>query len=394
MEDMMKNYVGIFIFALFLTGNLWAQSTPIPPEMARAKGQYFEILSDGDVVAAAALVKELELRMGEYNRLFHFDPSSLTVPLQVRAFSNKTSYDAYVSARLGRTRDGAVYLHYNQVERRELIIHRGSPEESRMLAHQAFIQYLRAFIPNPPAWMREGFAIYFNTLGFDGKTGELTYEENLAWLETVKTLGNAAPSIPTVLLADAEGIPENFQSVSWALVSFLLNSGRENYFRALTEAFMVLSPSASAADNGDAVMKRLSLWVDPDTLTADYRAYLISRKTFSELIEAGQKAYGAKDPVNAELNFLNALNQRPAHYAPYYYLGLLAYEERNYDMAEQYYRSALQYGADSALVRYALGLNAASAGRTADAIEYLEQAAAASPERYRSRVESLIRRLR
>jgi tetratricopeptide (TPR) repeat protein len=263
-----------------------------------------------------------------------------------------------------------------------------------MLAHQAFIQYFRAFIPNPPAWMRDGFAIYFNTLGFDGKSGELHYEENLAWLETVKNLGDRAPSLQAVLLADSGGIPENFQSVSWALVSFLLNSGGENYFRALTETFMVLSPAASAAANGEAAMKRLSLWVDPETFTADYRAYLISRKTFAELIEAGQKAYGSKDPVSAELNFINALNLRPAHYAPYYYLGLLAYEERNYDMAEQYYRSALQYGADPALVRYALGLNAASAGRTVEAIDYLEQAAAASPERYRSRVESLIRRLR
>jgi hypothetical protein len=390
----MKKYKGLFVSVLFLAGNLWAQGTPVPPEMARVQGQYYEILSEGDVVDTAALVKELELRMGEYNRLFHFDPSLITVPLHVRVFRNKANYDAYVSARLGRTRDGAVYLHYNQVERRELIIHRGSPEEARMLANQAFIQYFRALISNPPAWMREGFAIYFNTLGFDHKSGELKYEENLAWLETVKNLGNRAPSLQAVLLADAEGIPENFQSVSWALVSFLLNSGRENYFRALTETFMVLSPAASAAANGDAVMKRLSLWVDPDTLTADYRAYLVSRKTFAELIEAGQKAYGSKDPVTAELNFINALNQRPTHYAPYYYLGLLAYEERNYDMAEQYYRSAIQYGADPALVRYALGLNAASAGRTAEAIEHLEQAAAASPERYRSRVESLIRRLR
>jgi tetratricopeptide (TPR) repeat protein len=394
MEDVMKKYTGICVFAFFLAANLWAQNSPASPETARVKGQYYEILSEGDVVDAAALVKELELRMGEYNRLFHFDPSLISAPLQVRVFRNKAGYDAYVSARLGRTRDGAVYLHYNQAERRELIVHRGSPEEGRLLSHQAFIQYLRAFIPNPPAWMREGFAIYFNTLGFDAQRGELQYEENLAWLETVKSLGNQAPSLRSVLLADAEGIPDHFQSVSWALVSFLLNSGGETYFRALTEAFMVLSPTASATENGDAVMKRLSLWVDPDTLSADYRAYLISRKTFAELLEAGQRAYGAKDPVSAELNFISALNQRPAHYAPYYYLGLLAYEERNYDMAEQYYRSAIQYGADPALVRYALGLNAASAGRTVEAIDYLEQAAAASPERYRTRVESLIRRLR
>ncbi|MDR2403486.1 MAG: hypothetical protein LBD78_05605 [Spirochaetaceae bacterium] len=386
--------------------------SPIP-EIAELKDFYYHVISDGGSADAAALVQELELRFNVFNRLFRFDPAILSSPLRVRAFKDKAAYDAYISARLGKTWDGAVYLHYNQRERRELVIHRGSPEEGRTLSYQAFIQFLRGFIPNPPAWIREGFAVYFSTLGWKPQNaglpssgpaeplperpvqgfGQLTYEENLVWLDTVKNLGDAAPAPEAVFLADLQGIlPDHFQAMAWSLVSFFLNSGNEDYFRTLTELFMVLSETAGARENAEAVFRRIQRH-DPAVFEGDYKAYLASRRTFTELIREGQNAYALKDSLTAEQRFIDALNLKPAHYAPYYYLGLLEYEQQNYDLAENYYRSALQYGADEALVRYALGLNAYSAGRNVEARGYLEQAAAQSPERYRQKVDDLIKGL-
>jgi tetratricopeptide (TPR) repeat protein len=438
----MKKPLGILCVSLVLAGTLAAQtvkpgaaealppgfqdtsrSPAVPqenppgsgpvPETAELKDFYYHLISDGGSADAAALVQELELRFNVFNRLFRFDPAALASPLRVRAFKDKAAYDAYVSARLGRTREGAVYLHYNQRERRELVIHRGSPEEGRMLSYQAFIQFLRGFIPNPPAWIREGFAVYFSTLAWKPLNagspssvppdsppdvppqgpGELVYEENLVWLDTVKSLGDAAPAPEAVFLADLqESLPEHFQAAAWSLASFFLNSGNEDYFRTLTELFMVLSETAGSRENAEAVFRRIQRH-DPAILAGDYRAYLASRKTFTELIREGQNAYALRDPAGAEQCFIDALNLKPAHYAPYYYLGLLAYEQQNYNLAENYYRSALQYGADEALVRYALGLNAYSAGRTAEARGYLEQAAAKSPERYRQKAGDLIKRL-
>jgi tetratricopeptide (TPR) repeat protein len=319
----------------------------------------------------------------------------LTSPLKVRAFSSKEAYDSYVISKLGSTRDGTVYLHYNQSDRRELVIHRNSQEEQRMLPHQAFIQFLRAFIPYPPTWMREGFAIYNNTIKFDKTTRDLRYEENLAWLETVKNLGNGVPSLEATFLADVNGQPDYFQPLSWAVVSFFLNTGGNGeYFRSLTESFMLLSDNRSASDNSLAVLERLKRWTELPVMTKDFRAYIDSRKTFAELVDAGQRAYAQKDLVNAESFFLGALYQKPTHYAPYYYLGLLAYENKNYDLADRYYRSALQYGADQALVNYALGINAATAGKNAEAIIYLQTAAQLSPERYKEKADSIIIRLK
>jgi tetratricopeptide (TPR) repeat protein len=382
-----KPLLGI-VLALGLGAALPAQETG---RAAPVRSEHYAVISDGG--DGAAVSREMESRFAVYNRLFRFDPAAGSLPLLVRVYRNKTSYDAYISGRLGGTRPGAVYLHYRQSDRRELVINRGSPEEGKMVPYQAFIQFLRTFVPNPPSWMREGFAIYFSTLTVT-EDGEPAYEENLSWLDTVKGLGEKAFSPEAILLADQRGFPQDFQSLSWALVSFFLGSGREEYFRTMTESFLLLSSTATAAENSETLMKRISLWNPPDTLSGDFRNYLASRKTFTELIEEGQRAYALRDPIGAELAFLGALDQKPAHYAPYYYLGLLAYEEGAVEMAEQYYLSALRYGADEALVFYALGVNAAAAGKTGDAIDYLRRAAAASPERYREKSDSLIQRLR
>jgi tetratricopeptide (TPR) repeat protein len=389
----MKKILNALVFSAVLFGSLYAQEgTGL--ETAELVRGYYRVFSQRGQADAELLAQEMEQRFNEYNRLFRFDGQKLQSPLVVRAFENREAYNAYVSSRLGRTREGAVYLHYNQRERRELVILRGSSEEAWMLAHQAFIQFFRAFIPSPPSWMQEGFAIYFNTLGFDHAARKLTYEENLSWLEPVKNLGQSLPPPESLFLADVRGIPENFQGLSWALVSFFLNGGNQEYFRTLIETFLLLSDSASAAVNSERVMQRIAHWIDISAFQNEYRNYLTGRKTFKQLIDEGQAAYAAKDYSRAEEFFLQALNQRPGQHISYYYLGLLAFERKSHERAEEYYRLALQYGAEGALLHYALGINAAEAGRAAEAINYLQEAARLSPQRYKERVDNLISRLK
>jgi tetratricopeptide (TPR) repeat protein len=373
------------------------------PKTITLRGQYYTVTSDGGQEDAELLLSEFEQRLKVYNQLFHFDPDAITGPLQVRSIQDAGEYDSHVRTQLGQVPAEAVYIHYNQGNKRELVIHRGGTAEGvadprSVVPYQAFIQYLRAFIPHPPAWIREGFAIFFNGLIFDPDTKQLRFEENLAWLDTVKILGNHTPELQALLLSDTEeyssGMNENFQPLAWALASFFLNSGDENYFRSLGEIFMTLSPNTQAEENSRAAVKRLLLWTDFETLTTDYRDYLASRRTFAELIGAGQKAYAAGDRDTAELLFREALTQRPEDGVPYYYLGIMAFEDKKFDRAESFYNSALKYGTDSALVRYALGINTLAAGHTADALRWLEQAAAEAPDRYGEKVGKLLGQLR
>lgn len=374
-------------------------------EAAVAVGERYEVRSQLGEDDARMLARELDLRFAAYDMLFRFDPSVLSGKLKVRAFKDKEAYDSYLKAALGDTREEAVYLHYGSDgrggpdNRSELVLLRdGAHPTGKIFAHQAFIQYLRTFIPNPPAWIREGFASYFEGLGYDAKKDELTYEENLAWLETVKSWGKTGPSLSSVMLADVQGEETidrtKLSGASWALASFLLNGEGEGYRRTLYEIFMLLDPASSAADNARRVAERAAAWINPETAKKDIEAYLALRKSFPELIEDGRAAYAAKQVDKAEQLFLSAAETRPTHYAPHYYLGLLAYERKDYALAENYYRTAEQLGADAALVNYALGVNAAADGRKADAIGFLEKAKAAAPARYAAKADELIARLK
>ncbi|MDR1636176.1 MAG: hypothetical protein LBR93_02455 [Treponema sp.] len=365
----------------------------------QVSNQRYEVVSGtGEAEASAdrgeldALAREMESRFSVYTQLFRFDPARLDAPLKVRIIKDTEAYNSYISFRIGGTRPGAVYIHYQDAGRRELVINRGGAEESRALPYQAFVQYLRAFVPSPPSWLREGFAIYFTTLVYS-PAEDLKYSENLSWLEAAKNAGNSLPPLESILLADQGGEPENFRALSWALVSFFLNSGNENYFRSLIESFMLLSPAADAAQNSRIVRDHLGRWGDLARMRTDFLSYLDSRKTFLEFMTDGEAAYAAKDAFTAEYSFMSAMNQKPEHYAPYYYLGLLAYENGSHDQAEQYYRQSIENGADRALVLYALGINAIAAGKNGEALTFLRQAAELSPERYRAKADDLIKKL-
>ncbi|GHT67180.1 hypothetical protein FACS1894110_12180 [Spirochaetia bacterium] len=381
----MKNFFKLLFFIMLIGYG--------PGRPATAAAQHYKVIvADGSGNEGTLIARELESRFEAYNKLFRFSSALLENPLKVQVFLNTDSYDEYVSAHLGETKQGAVYIHYNQKEKRELVINRGSADESKALPYQAFIQYLRAFVPNPPLWMREGFAIYFSALNFSPE-GEMVYEENPAWLGTVKALGSNAPPLEAILRAGSGGT-QSWAALSWAAASFFMDSGNGDYLRSLEESFMLLSDTATAAENTGKTANRIFQWSGAETMNQDFLSWLASRKTFAELMEEGQRAYAGKDPSTAELVFYRALDQRPGHYAPYYYLGLLAYENNEFNLAEQFYLSSREYGADEALVSYALGVNAAAAGRSKDAIDFLRQAAEAAPEKYKAKADDLISRLR
>jgi tetratricopeptide (TPR) repeat protein len=379
-----------FSTAVLLTGLIYFSTGVFAQTPEPLRTSHYAVYAE-DREAGKQIAGDLEGRFDVYNRLFRFDPEMLEAPLRVRLIPDPEAYRAYVSERLGEGRPGAVYLHYSGAERRELVIQ--TPAEA--LPYQAFIQYLRAFIPHPPSWIQEGFALYFNTVTISA-AGELGYVENLSWLEKTKNM--TLPPAESILLADSGIIAapfprEDFPALSWALVSFFLNSGNEDYFRSLLESFMLLSPESSAAENSLVVAERIKTWNGFENLTRDMGTYLASRKTFAELMEEGRATYAAGDYMTATYLFSDALDLRPGHYAPYYYLGMIYYGNGSWYWAEEYYNQSLERGADKALVHYALGLNAAAAGLIEKAAALLRDAAEEDPGRYREKADALLKTL-
>lgn len=392
----MKRSIAMTALVLTVCAFAWAQV----PTMEGASSTRYTVWSDAGKNDAAALASTLDGLFSIYNEYFRFDETQLKAPLTVRKFSRKTGFDAYLTQVLGQSKDDFVYLHYPTADRSELVIFvkESGEDYAASLAHQAFVQYLKAFIPEPPLWIREGFAVYFEKAGRDPVSGLIGYQENQAWLETTKLLKTQGRlySVDEIMLLsakDAQAGLDVFYPQSWAMIAFFLNSSDRRYNRFIWDAIGILKPEATLEQNQGAVYNFFLRWHSAKAADSDFLAYLDSQKTFAELVSAGVRSYGDKDLETAGKVFAQALVKNSSSYIPPYYLGLIAYARNDHVLAEEYYKKALQLGSDEPITNYALGINAFASRRFDEARNYLGKAAAGNSGRYEQKVRAILDRI-
>ncbi len=366
------------------------------------ESEHYRVMSQVSVNQAARTASKLEAMLELYNSYFHFDLDQLDAKLQVRVFESKSGFDSYLNRVIGETRDDFIYLHYNDLARSELVAyHMEGDEFDFALTHQNFVQYMRAFIANPPLWLREGFAVFFEQSEYDDNFETVVYRENLAWLGRLKSLvGGEAEASPIpvedMLTIDVETARDNinvFYPQAWGMVSFLVNADSRDINRILWDAISALHPSASMEENARRINQQALRWVDPDAVVERFVSYVQERKSFKGLVEEGMNLYAEGQAETAEEHFVKATTLRDDNYIPFYYLGLINYDKGNYDLAEFYYGEALDRGAGQALTYYAMGVNAFAANRLEDASGYLRQVTEAGDTEYREDAEELLARL-
>jgi len=387
--------------ALFLAAILFAASSLASAQSAEgaAESDHYVVLSELGQDRASALSRHLEALFGLYEGLIRYDPAGLKAKLNVREFKDRSGFDAYLEGIVGQSRDEFVYLHYQRPERCELLVFaKPEPDYSASLAHQGFVQFLKAFVPNPPLWMREGIAIAFESALWDDRTGKLSFPENLTWLESAKSLKDRNLFLPLRrLLAigqeEARAELDVFYPEAWAFVSFLQNSGESGYSRLLWDSIASMRRDAALDENQGAVAHLVDAWYGADAAEKAFWAYLAARKSFPELVALGVRGYADKAWVDAAAAFKAAQSLNASSYVPEYYLGLIAYARSDFLGAEGHYRRALQLGCESGIANYALGVNAFAQNRFEDAKTFLKTARDASPERYGEKVDSLVAKI-
>jgi len=370
-----------------------------PPAPQPQEGTHYLVTSALGNERAANLLARLEALYAIYNGVFHFDDGKLPGKLVVREFATKADFDAYLGKLTGESRNDFVYVHYlNPLKRELLVFDKPEPDYDASLAHQAFVQFIKAYIAEPPLWMLDGFAVLFEDLSFDPTTLKPQVRENLAWLPTVKAYMAKKGLMPLdkFLGASADDARANidvFYPESWAFVSFLVNDREGDFTRLLWESIATLDPKANLADNQAAINKRLSDWYGLDATQAAFEAYIQSRMTYPELLSSGTDLYAKKDYDKAAAAFDEAESLDPSGYVAPYYLGLIAYEKGDWAAADSMYRTALSRGANPATTGYAIGLNEIARGLIKEGAADLAKAAAADPDRYKAKVDDILARL-
>lgn len=382
---------------LLTTLTLYAQSSTA---FFDHESDYYQVRSQVDIENAREIGSRLDAYIRYFTDLFHFDLDDLEYKLGVRVFGDQEAYTSYLTTLIDESREDFVYLHNSNPERSELV---GAITDSSGLdqsfTHQAFIQFLRAFINNPPLWLREGFAIYFEDIQFD--SGQIIPGNDSSWLITLREIltgdrSAEALSLQNLLLIDLPTAKEEievFYPQSWGIVYYLLNTDVKEHRRIIWDAINSLDPDADLATNSRDIFQKTFQWVDIDDFQQNSNGYFEALKTPRELIEAGVNDYELGDFESATANLLKSIERQNDNYIPYYYLGLIDYNQSNNESARAYYMQAIEKGQDDALVYYALGLNAFTDKQYDEAIEYFDTAVELDPEKFTERVKDIRARI-
>lgn len=372
------------------------------PELNTAESSRYQVYSEISLSHAQETAEKLDAYFDVFNSYFHFPEQDLPAAMKVRIFAGKDGFDAYLQQFVPEAKSSFVFLQYSTPEKSELVGYWSEGDNfDRYLAHHSFLQFLKTFIPNPPLWIQKGFAVYFETLSYNPEEETARMEENLGWVDTLKayiseeTDENLIP-IPTLLSLDVESANANlnrFYSQSWGLVYFMLNSPIKVYNRILWDSISALERGNNRKENEISVIRNAFEWVLKKDFETAFRNYILSLRTFPDIVEDGMSLYASAQYDRAEMDFINAISLRSDHPVPYYYMGLIKYARKDYLSAEYYYEMAIQRGSDPGITYYALGVNAFADGRIADAVEYLNTAHDADPLGYGERAVQLLLRI-
>ena len=366
-------------------------------QMTSHDSQHYRLTTDLDGAAVETTLAKLEAAHGLFSELFHFVPAGT---LRVTLFSDKRRFDEHLSAVIKETRPDFVYIHYSDAAKSELVAFHVADERlfDSSLLHQAAIQFLKARIPNPPLWIREGTAAYLERSSFNAETGRFQFKPNLVWLEPLKSrvaAGKALPVEKLVLLdvEEARAQLDSFYPQAWALVSLLLDTDDAWLNRIYWDSLTALDPALSVADNSRRVEERALRWYGFDRLQAAYQEHITGLKGFNELVAEGTDLYSQQQYGKAEEAFLRAMRIEPDNFVPYYYAGLIKYATADHRGAEVLLTTALDLGAEAAITKYALGVNAFAANSYEQSRVWLTEAKEANPKVYGEKVESLLARM-
>jgi len=395
--------LSVVIVFCFSALALYAQS--VEPAVFDYESDYYQIHSYVSREHAREIGTRLDAYIRHFYQLFRFTLDELDYKLRVRIFRFQDDYLSYLVPFIGEpvrgeTRQNYVYLHNNNPAQSELVGVMGEDNAlGRSFTHQSFIQVLRAFVHNPPLWLREGFAIHFENIQYD--QGIIEHDGNLSWLETLKDIllndrRDEALSLRSLLFIDLDAARENidvFYPQSWGIVHFLMNTDIRDYNRIIWDAIHSLSADVSLQENSRVVYDNTFQWINTDEFMHSMREFYNGIKTRTEFIEAGVSDYEQGAFESAAENFMRAIDRQDDSYIPYYYLGLMQYDQQNYDAAESYYMQAVTKGQQDALVYYALGVNAFADNEFEKALVYFDTADSFDSGEFAQRIREIRSRI-
>ncbi len=371
--------------------------------IVQANSNHYRIYYEGTDADAKNFAVRMESCLELYNSVLHFDLAKLKVKLKVRIFADKSGFDAYLKTIIKDTRDDFVYIHYSDLGKCEMVGFQKTVEADfyTALLHQGAVQFLKAHVANPPLWLQEGLAAYFEQAVFSASKSKYILPTDLVWLTTLKKMAKGESeqrligfdSFLTLDKTQAQVQLASFYPQAWGLVYFLLNSKDSNVNRILWDSIAALDPTLTASDNAVRVKEKAFGWYGVAKMETDFRNYINGLKTLSDLVAEGVTYYTNNDLDKSRDSFTKARDRGSENYIAWYYLGLISYNKKDYSNAETLYLKAMDLKAPEALINFAIGVNAYADNNYEKAATFLKNAKALDAIKYGEKADSILKEI-
>lgn len=158
-----------------------AASSSASTGIVQVMTEHYRLFYEGSEEAAKEFGQKLEACLELYNSVLHFDLSKLTIKLKVRIFATKESFNNYLKNVIKETKDDFVYIHYSDLGKCEMVgfLKTSESDLHTALLHQGFVQFIKAYISNPPLWLQEGLAAFFEQSQWSAATKSLKAASSL-----------------------------------------------------------------------------------------------------------------------------------------------------------------------------------------------------------------------
>lgn len=352
------------LIGFFCTLSLEGQTDPArAPQMTLYQSAHYEVEASVTLPAAdvEALVHKLEADYTLFNEMFTSPSQRPESLLHVKIYASKEEFNQALAAQKVYNRNNYIYFYYGDPAQNVLIIYplKNEAEERAQLARHSFFSYAFDSTPTLPAWLREGLALYYESLIYE-EDGTAIVPYNHLYLDDLKKAAAEGPLNlrELMMLTDESGKFEKGQFeknllYSWGIVNYFMFSDNESDRMIIGQAVALASKENSQTENSQAVMDFI-FSKKPDLETA-FANFLESQMGYIETLNAMRTAYLERNFERAKSYAETALQTKPEAYLPVYYLGLIAFENKNYEEAKAYYQNASELGAPKPLIDFAMG---------------------------------------
>ncbi|MBI9097784.1 MAG: hypothetical protein JEY91_04880 [Spirochaetaceae bacterium] len=354
----------IILILIFCTVFLYGEDT------YTSESEHYRITSHISKSNSELMSSQLESFYNIFNDVFRFN--NLEEKLNVQILPNESTFKSFTHSLTGTSYDSYVYIHHQKPSERELLIFEGSAEDMIFaLAYQASIQFIMNHVENPPLWIREGFSVYFSKSSgpeLERKFAALKNKENRIEVEKLISMDSS----------EAASIFSDFRTEAWAFVTFLMTTDNKEYTRFLYDS--IASLKSPTTFNG----------FQYEDLQRGFKEYLNNFLNAQELMDLGIQYYNDNESDLAVQTFTKLSGISPESWQPFYFLGLLSYDEGEYTEADVWYGKAAEKEAPEALIAYVTGLTAWKDERIDEAKGLLSKAARLDNEKYGEKTEPIL----